>query len=115
METKIANEIVLTLIGKPVAPANIATSTGHGDGAYVCTCHDAITQLFKSLSIWGGSTKTFVDSDGNEYKYSEMSCKDRSFFKSDVFERICKPYHVRIVIHEDHSETRNFFSNLRQL
>ena len=102
------NEIILAFIGEPTSPDSPITNTYHGYDAFVCTEHNAINILFKSLCMWGGSTNTYVK-DGKFYNYYELSCRDREFFKSDIFKRICKPYNLKITIVEDSKELYDKF------
>jgi hypothetical protein len=103
-----ANEIILAFIGEPTSPTSSFTSTCHGYDAFVSTEHKAIWELFKSLCMWGGPTKSYMKS-GNYYSYFELDCQHKEFFKSDIFKRICKPYNVTITIYEDGKELYNGF------
>ena len=102
------NEIILAFIGEPTSPDSSITRTSHGYDAFVCTDHSEINSLFKSLCMWGGSTNTYVK-DGKFYNYYELDCRDREFFKSDIFKRICKPYNLKITICEDSKELYDKF------
>ncbi len=102
------NEIILAFIGEPTYPDSNITRTSHGYDAFVCTEHSAINNLFRSLCMWGGSTNTYVK-DGKFYNYYELNCRDREFFKSDIFKRICKPYGITITICESGEELYNKF------
>ena len=111
---KTANEIIFDFIGIPVG-MGMTTRSGHGYSAYVCTDNTTITDVIRSLSIWGGSTKTFINADGIEYKFYEIDCRDKEFFKSNVFERICN-HKVKITIYEEsNDELIKFKMDLKML
>lgn len=105
---KTTNQIIFDFIGTPVAPLYMTTRSGYGYSAYVCTDHPTVSDVIRSLSIWEGSTKTFIDADGNEYKYYEIDCRDKEFFMSNVFERICK-HQVKITIYEEANDELDEF------
>ena len=112
---KHTNEIILAFIGEPSRPGSPCTTTGHGYDAFVCSKHAEIYKLFDSLCMWSGATNTYIK-DGEHYKFYELSCQDRDFFKSDYFKRICRPYNVNITIIEDDKELYDkFYSKARML
>lgn len=102
------NEVIFDFTGEPASPDSCCTRTGYGYGAIVCTEHTAITNLFKSLCMWGGATKSYTK-DGNHYKFYELSCRDRGFFESDYFKRICRPYNMKITVCESCKELYDNF------
>lgn len=105
------NEVIFGFIGEPTSPESPCTSTCHGYDAMVCTEHAAVIDLFKSLCLWGGATNTY-EKDGNYYRYYELDCRDKEFFKSNIFKRICKPYNLKITIIEDSKELyEKFYRN----
>ena len=107
MEKK-ANEIILAFVGEPTSPDSCFTSTCHGYDAFVCSEHTEVYNLLKSLCLWCGPTKRYKK-DGNVYLYYELDCRDRDFFKSVIFKRICSPYNVKITICEDSKELYELF------
>ena len=111
---KEVNEAIFAFVGEPSSPDSVCTNTGHGYGVFLCTKHTAIIDLFRSLCMWGGSTKTF-EKCGNFYRYYELDCRDKEFFKSNTFRRICNPYSLKITIIEDGKELYNeFYSVAKQ-
>ena len=106
---KNTNEVILAFIGEPTSKDSPCTSVGHGYDAFVCTTSHEVYTLFKSLCMWGGSTKTYKKGE-DYYSYFELDCRHKEFFKSDIFQRICKPYNVGITIYEDSKDLyENFY------
>ena len=103
-----ANEIIFSFNGEPTSPTSSITSTCHGYDAFVCTDHHAVDTMIKSLSMWGGYTKLYIK-DGKTYKYYEISCQLKDFFKSDIFKRLCKPYDIKLTICESAEEIHEAF------
>ena len=107
------NEIIFSFVGEPTSPNSNITSTCHGYDAFVCTDHNAINTMFKSLSMWGGPSKLYTK-DGKIYRYYEISCQLKDFFKSDIFKRLCNPYDVKITICESTEEIyKTFFKDAK--
>ena len=102
------NEIILCFNGEPTSPNSSITSTCHGYDAFVCTEHDAINTMMKSLSMWNGHTKLYTR-HGNVYRYYELDCRLKEFFQSDIFKRICRPYGTKIAVYENSEEIYNAF------
>lgn len=108
------NEVILAFIGEPASPESPCTATSHGYDAFVHAESAAIINLFRSLSLWMGSTKTYKK-DEKYYSYYELDCRDKDFFKSDIFKRICKPYDLKVTIIEDAKELYNEFYSKAKL
>ena len=85
---KKTNEIILAFIGEPTSKDSPFTSTCHGYDAFVCTESHEVYNLFKSLCMWGGTTKTYKKGE-DYYSYFELDCRHKEFFKSEIFHRIC--------------------------
>jgi hypothetical protein len=102
------NEVILAFIGEPYTKDSTCTRTGHGYDAFVCTEREEIHTLFKSLCLWGGAYKTYKKGD-DYYSYFELDCRHRDFYKSEIFQRICKPYNINLIIYEDGRELYDNF------
>ena len=103
------NEIILAFIGEPTSKYSSLTSTCHGYDAFICTESHEVYNLFKSLCMWGGATKIYKKGE-DYYSYFELDCRQKEFFKSEIFRRICKPYNVQITIYENSEELyENFY------
>lgn len=108
------NEIIFAFIGEPSSPNSPITRSSHGYDAFVCVKHAAIRTLFRSLCMWGGPTKTYELNNGDCYLYYELDCRDREFFESATFKKICRPYDVKIIICEDSKDLHTrFFSRAK--
>lgn len=95
-------QIFLDLRGNPTHKGHICLSSGHGHYAYVETgVGDFIRNLFKEMSIWGGSTDTHVTRDYRYFSQFELECADKDFFKSRSFKKICEHHNVNFVILDD--------------
>ena len=102
------NEIIFSFICEPTSPNSNITSTGYGYDAFVCTPYQSVDTMIKSLSMWNGYTKLYIK-DGHIYKYYEIGCQLKDFFKSDIFARLCNPYNTKITICENSEEIYNVF------
>lgn len=102
------NEIIFSFVGEPTSPDSNITNTYHGYDAFVCTDHNAVDTMIKSLSMWGGPTKLYTK-DGKIYRYYEIGCQLKDFFKSDIFKDLCKPYNTQIIICESTKEIYEAF------
>lgn len=116
-----ANEIqiFLDLQGEPVNKGGMCLSTSHGHYAYVSKNADTfVYQLFKEMSIWGGSTNSYTTMDRHYFSQFELDCADKGFFKSRTFKKICEHHNVKFVIidngENDAQIEREFWNNIRR-
>lgn len=103
MKTKI-NQIFLNLQGITIRPEFSCLSNGHGYYAYVCTTDAFIKDLFRNISMWSGSTDTHETIEGLYYSQFELDCRDKTFFKSDSFKKICQRHNIELIIFDDNSD-----------
>lgn len=100
METK-TNHIFLDLKGTPIKKEYCQLPTGYGYYAYICSDDPFIITFFKDMCLWSGKTKTYETRTGDTYDAYELDCRDKEFFKSDSFSRICKRHNVEVTIFDD--------------
>lgn len=95
------SRVILDLCGKPVCDGDFL-STSHGYYAYVEEeASGFIKDFFKNLSIWGGATKQFRDTDCR-YAYAyELNCKCKSFLTSTPFKVMCERNNIELIICDD--------------
>ena len=115
MSTKKKGHIFLEIDSNPVRQDSICLSTGHGYYAYVSSEDTFINQLFRDICMWGGATDTYETKDGHFYSQFELDCRDKSFFKSDSFKRICQKHDIELTIYEgsDNKVIRAFWDQMR--
>jgi len=109
--------IFMNLIGNPTKQGFSCLSTGYGYRAYVSTTDRFINDLFKEICMWGGATDTYETRDGRFYNHYELDCRDKAFFKSDTFKRICQRHHIDLEIYEDGNNSqvfRDFFDQMKR-
>lgn len=95
-------QIFLDLQGEPDNKGSMCLSTSHGYYAYVGENVDAfVYRLFKEMSIWGGSTNSYITRDSRYFSQFELDCGDKAFFKSRTFKKICEHHNVTFVIIDD--------------
>ena len=107
----------MNLQGTPVRPEYMSLSHGHGYYAYVSTTDTFINKLFKDICIWGGSTNTHETLDGHFYNQYELDCRDKAFFKSNVFKKICEKHDIELIIFDDGDDPqiiRDFWDQMKQ-
>lgn len=113
------NHIFLNLMGMPDRPDSMYLSHGHGYYAYVSTEDTFIYNLFKDICIWGGSTDTYkTKEDGYIYNQFELDCRDRAFFTSNAFKKICQKHDIELTIFENGSDNQiimDFWSQMVQI
>ena len=102
------NEVILAFIGEPASPNSCFTTSGYGYNALVCSEHMEIRTLFDSLALWCGPTKKY-NKNGDIYFNYELACRDRDFFESSIFKRICKPYNIKITVCKTYAELYELF------
>ena len=100
------NHIFLNLRG---TTKGTLLSSSHGYYAYVSTGDAFIYELFKSLSLWNGSTNNYETRSGYYYNQFELSCKDKPFFKSESFKIICERHNIRLTIYDDYDDNDVWF------
>ena len=114
-EKKYTNELIMAFIGEPSSPDSPATRTGYGYSALLCTDDATLHEIFKAVSMWNGHTKVY--SKGQDvYRFYELDCRDRSFFESKPFERICRAFDLDVHIYtESHDLYTNFYRDAHLL
>lgn len=109
-------QIFLNLEGTPVRPDSSCLSHGHGYYAYVSTMDAFIHNLFRDICLWGGATDTHVTKDDHFYKQYELDCRDKSFFKSESFKKICQRHDIELIIFDNGDDTqiiRDFWDQMK--
>jgi len=96
--------IFLNLEGNPTHPKRCCLITGHGYYGYVSTTDTFIHTLFKDISMWHGATDTYETTQGNFYNQYELDCRDKPFFKSDSFKKICQIHDIELTIYDDEDD-----------
>jgi len=115
MNTK-NNQIFLDLQGTPDRPDAICMSHGHGHYAYVSTNDAFISELFRNICIWGGATDTHETIEGIYYSQFELDCRDKAFFKSDSFKKICQKHDIELIIFDNNDDNKiiiNFWNQMK--
>ena len=107
MNTKKNGHIFLDIYGNPVRQSSPCLSTGYGYRAYVSSEDTFINQLLREICMWGGATDTYETKEGRYYKQYELDCRDKAFFKSDSFKKICQKHNIELTIYEEGSDTKN--------
>ena len=112
------NHIFLNLQGTPTRPDSSCLSHGHGHYAYISIEDDFIRQLFREMSMWSGSTDKYVTNDFQYiYMQYELDCRDKAFFKSDSFKKLCHIHHIDITIFDDGDDDqiiRDFWEQVKR-
>lgn len=111
-----SNQIFLNLQGTPIRQDSICLSHGYGYYAYVSTTDTFIYNLFKDICMWGGATDIYETKDGYLYSQFELDCRDKIFFKSDSFKRICQKHDIELIIFDngdDNQIIRNFWNQMK--
>ena len=112
-------QILLDLQGEPVNKGGMCLSTSHGYYAYVSENVDTfVYNLFREMSIWGGSTFSYITRDSRYFSQFELDCADKGFFKSRTFKKICEHHNIKFVIldngENDAQIAREFFGEMRR-
>lgn len=97
------NHIFIDLSGTPVLKEDIHLSSGHGYAAYVAVSDQFIKTLFEELCI-GKATDKYVFPSGTTYDKFELDCRDRDFFNSDSFKKLCEKHKVRLTLYTNSSD-----------
>ena len=111
------NHILLNLMGTPERKDSICLSHGHGYYAYVSTADIFIYDLFRDICMWGGSTNTYETEDGYFYSQFELDCRDKDFFKSNFFKKICYKHGIDLTILENEDDSqiiRDFWNQMKR-
>ena len=117
MNTKKNGHIFLDIYGNPVRQNSPCLSTGHGYHAYVSSEDTFIHLLFREICMWGGATDTYETREGRYYKQYELDCRDKAFFKSDSFKKICQKHDIELTIYEegvDNKVIRAFWDQMKR-
>ena len=101
MNTNKNGHIFLDIYGNPVRQNSSCLSTGYGYHAYVSSEDAFIYQLFREICMWGGATDIYETREGRYYKQYELDCRDKAFFKSDSFKKICQKHDIELTIYEE--------------
>lgn len=112
-------QILLNLQGEPTTKGGMCLSTSHGYYAYVSENVDTfVYNLFREMSIWGGSTFSYITRDSRYFHQFELDCADKGFFKSRTFKKICEHRNIKFVIidngENDAQIAREFFGEMRR-
>ena len=116
MNTKKNGHIFLDIYGNPVRQGSPCLSTGYGYRAYVSSEDAFIHLLFREICMWGGATDTYETREGRYYKQYELDCRDKAFFKSDSFKKICQKHDIELTIYEegvDNKVIRAFWDQMK--
>ena len=116
MNTKKNGHIFLDIYGNPVRQNSPCLSTGYGYRAYVSSEDAFIHLLFREICMWGGATDTYETREGRYYKQYELDCRDKNFYKSDSFKKICQKHDIELTIYEEGSDTkiiRDFWDQMK--
>ena len=97
-------KIFLNLYGTPTIKGSMCLNHGHGYYAYVSTKDTFIRTLFKDICMWGGPTDSHETIDGIFYSHYELDCRDKDFFKSDSFKKICHRHDVELIIFDNNDD-----------
>lgn len=97
-------KIFLNLQGNPTRPDSMCLSHSHGHYAYVSTDDTFIHNFFRDICIWGGSTNLYVTKKREFYRQYELDCRDKAFFKSNSFKKICEKHNIELVIFDDNDD-----------
>ena len=117
MNTKKNGHIFLDIYGNPVQQNSPCLSTGYGYRAYVSSEDAFIHLLFREICMWGGATDTYETREGRYYKQYELDCRDKAFFKSDSFKKICQKHDIELTIYEegvDNKVIRAFWDQMKR-
>lgn len=108
-------ELILNLEGKAME-GHITLSSGYGYMAYTNSDNSFFNKLMAELSVWNGATELYYTANGEgAYRMYELDCRDKGFFKSLTFRKICEHHNVRLVIQEDDvEELKRFFESVRR-
>lgn len=93
--------IFMNLYGNPDRQDSPCLRTGYGYRAYVSTDDSFINELFREICMWSGATDTLETVDGRYYHQYELDCRDKAFFKSDTFKKICQKHHIELTIYDE--------------
>lgn len=116
MSTNKNGHIFLDIYGNPVRQNSPYLSTGYGYRAYVSSEDTFIHLLFRDICMWGGATDIYETREGRYYKQYELDCRDKAFFKSDSFKKICQKHDIELEIYEEGSDTkiiRDFWDQMK--
>ena len=117
MNTKKNGHIFLDIYGNPVQQNSPCLSTGYGYRAYVSSEDTFIHLLFREICMWGGATDTYETREGRYYNQYELDCRDKAFFKSDSFKKICQKHDIELTIYEegvDNKVIRAFWDQMKR-
>lgn len=117
MNTKKNGHIFLDIYGNPVRQNSPCLSTGYGYRAYVSSEDAFIHLLFREICMWGGATDIYETREGRYYKQYELDCRDKAFFKSDSFKKICQKHDIELTIYEegvDNKVIRAFWDQMKR-
>ena len=117
MNTKKNGHIFLDIYGNPVRQSSPCLSTGYGYRAYVSSEDTFIHLLFREICMWGGATDTYETREGRYYNQYELDCRDKAFFKSDSFKKICQKHDIELTIYEegvDNKAIRAFWDQMKR-
>ena len=103
---------VIDIQGNPATEDSIALAHGYGYFAYCCSNNQFFNQFMRELSIWSGATKSYHTTEGYFSGY-ELDCRDKKFFKSSTFRKICQRCGMELIICEDDcAPLRKFFDSI---
>ena len=116
MNTNKNGHIFFDIHGNPVRQNSSCLSTSYGYHDYVSYEDTFIHLLFREICMWGGATDTYETREGRYYKQYELDCRDKAFFKSDSFKKICQKHDIELEIYEEGSDTkiiRDFWDQMK--
>ena len=111
------NHIFMNLQGTPTRPDSSCLSHGHGHYAYTSIEDEFIRQLFREMSLWNGPTDRYMTADQKIYVQYELDCRDKAFFKSDSFKKLCHIHHIDLTIFDDDNDDqiiRDFWEQMKR-
>ena len=97
------NHIFINMSGTPVLKDDMYLSSGRGYIAYVAVSDQFIKTLFEDMCV-GKATDKYVFPSGTSYDKFELDCRDKEFFSSDSFQKICEKHKVKLTIYNNSSD-----------
>ena len=97
------NHIFINLSGTPVLKDDMCLSSGRGYIAYIAISDTFLKMLFEEMCI-SKATDKYVFPSGTKYEKFELDCRDKEFFSSESFQKICDKHKVRLTIYNNSSD-----------
>ena len=94
---------------------HICLNTGRGHFAYLSSGDGFVSELFKSICIWSRPANTYITKDGYYYSQFELDCRDKKFFKSISFKKICEKHGIKLTIFDDETDNNTIIEFWKQM